>query len=210
MYANTTIRTKVLRSDVEPSTTQLPAFAYIHHYGDVDKMFFCDRDRDQRVLSNVQCLVIGGRTCSWSRCSRTPCSTTWAGLYGTRHNKHGHFILGPTCHTPIAQTRTTSRAPLEEIPKVTPTPRLPPLPRAREAKIPRTPAAMATALPLALAAAVLAMAPLPAGAVWLEVPQSGTKCVSEEIQSNVVVLADYAIMFESHHDSHPTIAIKVS
>jgi hypothetical protein len=71
MYANTTIRTKVLRSDVEPSTTQLPAFAYIHHYGDVDKMFFCDRDRDQRVLSNVQCLVIGGRTCSWSRCSRT-------------------------------------------------------------------------------------------------------------------------------------------
>lgn len=48
---------------------------------------------------------------------------------------------------------------------------------------------MATALALALAAAVLAMAPLPAGAVWLEVPQSGTKCVSEEIQSNVVVLA---------------------
>jgi hypothetical protein len=37
---------KVLRSDVEPSTTQLPAFAYIRHYGDVDKMFFCDCNRD--------------------------------------------------------------------------------------------------------------------------------------------------------------------
>jgi p24 family protein delta-1 len=48
---------------------------------------------------------------------------------------------------------------------------------------------MATALALALVAAVLATAPHPAGAVWLEVPQSGTKCVSEEIQSNVVVLA---------------------
>jgi p24 family protein delta-1 len=69
---------------------------------------------------------------------------------------------------------------------------------------------MATALALALAAAVLAMASLPTGAVWLEVPQSGTKCVSEEIQSNVVVLADYAIMFDSHPDSHPTIGVKVS
>lgn len=69
---------------------------------------------------------------------------------------------------------------------------------------------MATALAVALAATVLAMASLPAGAVWLEVPQSGTKCVSEEIQSNVVVLADYAIMFESHPHSHPTIAVKVS
>ncbi|GJN22402.1 hypothetical protein PR202_gb09958 [Eleusine coracana subsp. coracana] len=69
---------------------------------------------------------------------------------------------------------------------------------------------MAAALALALAAAVLATASLRAGAVWLDVPQSGTKCVSEEIQSNVVVLADYAIMFESHPSSHPTIAVKVT
>ncbi|RCV08516.1 hypothetical protein SEVIR_1G339600v4 [Setaria viridis] len=66
---------------------------------------------------------------------------------------------------------------------------------------------MAAALALAV---VLAVASLRAEAVWLEVPQSGTKCVSEEIQSNVVVLADYSIMYESHPDSHPTIAVKVT
>ncbi|KAF8730273.1 hypothetical protein HU200_017256 [Digitaria exilis] len=56
----------------------------------------------------------------------------------------------------------------------------------------------------------LAVASLRAEAVWLDVPQSGTKCVSEEIQSNVVVLADYSIMYESHPYSHPTIAVKVT
>ncbi|CAD6249350.1 unnamed protein product [Miscanthus lutarioriparius] len=66
---------------------------------------------------------------------------------------------------------------------------------------------MAMALALAVA---LAVASLHAEAVWLDVPQSGTKCVSEEIQSNVVVLADYSIMFESHPYSHPTIAVKVT
>jgi hypothetical protein len=50
---------------------------------------------------------------------------------------------------------------------------------------------------------------LVAAAVWLELPPSGTKCVSEEIQPNVVVLADYAIMYESHPTSHPTVAVKV-
>ncbi|TVU28688.1 hypothetical protein EJB05_20218, partial [Eragrostis curvula] len=69
---------------------------------------------------------------------------------------------------------------------------------------------MVAVLTLALVAALLTVAPLRAGAVWLEVPQSGTKCVSEEIQNNVVVLADYAIMFESHPHSHPTIAVKVT
>ena len=48
-----------------------------------------------------------------------------------------------------------------------------------------------------------------AGAVWLEIAPSGAKCVSEEIQSNVVVLSDYSIMYESHPYSHPTIAVKV-
>ncbi|CAH8311394.1 unnamed protein product [Eruca vesicaria subsp. sativa] len=45
--------------------------------------------------------------------------------------------------------------------------------------------------------------------VWLDVPTSGTKCVSEEIQSNVVVLADYIIISED--DSLlPTISVKVT
>ncbi|XP_006647967.1 transmembrane emp24 domain-containing protein p24delta3-like [Oryza brachyantha] len=71
-------------------------------------------------------------------------------------------------------------------------------------------AATSPALALAVAAAVAAAACLCAEAVWLDLPQSGTKCVSEEIQSNVVVLADYALMYESHPSSHPTIAVKVT
>jgi hypothetical protein len=63
---------------------------------------------------------------------------------------------------------------------------------------------------VALAAAlVLAVASLRAEAVWLDLPPTGTKCVSEEIQANVVVLADYALMYESHPSSHPTLAVKV-
>ncbi|CAN8311649.1 unnamed protein product [Cochlearia groenlandica] len=46
-------------------------------------------------------------------------------------------------------------------------------------------------------------------AVWLEVPPTGTKCVSEEIQSNVVVLADYLIISEDH-SLLPTISVKVT
>ncbi|XP_018485602.1 transmembrane emp24 domain-containing protein p24delta3-like [Raphanus sativus] len=46
-------------------------------------------------------------------------------------------------------------------------------------------------------------------AVWLDVPATGMKCVSEEIQSNVVVLADYIIISED--DSLlPTISVKVT
>ncbi|KAF0931287.1 hypothetical protein E2562_002634 [Oryza meyeriana var. granulata] len=70
--------------------------------------------------------------------------------------------------------------------------------------------AAAAALTLAVAAALIAAACLCAEAVWLDLPQSGTKCVSEEIQSNVVVLADYSLMYESHPSSHPTIAVKVT
>jgi hypothetical protein len=46
-------------------------------------------------------------------------------------------------------------------------------------------------------------------AVWLDLPQSGTKCVSEEIQPNVVVLADYSLMFEGSAYNHPTMGVKV-
>nr|CAB3467429.1 unnamed protein product [Digitaria exilis] len=66
----------------------------------------------------------------------------------------------------------------------------------------------ASMFPAVLLAAVLLLMP-GAEAVWLELPPSGTKCVSEEIQPNVVVLADYAIMYESHPTSHPTVAVKV-
>ncbi|CAN8305738.1 unnamed protein product [Cochlearia groenlandica] len=46
-------------------------------------------------------------------------------------------------------------------------------------------------------------------AVWLDVPPTGTKCVSEEIQSNVVVLGDYLIISEDHAVL-PTISAKVT
>ncbi|KAK7352844.1 hypothetical protein VNO80_18274 [Phaseolus coccineus] len=44
-------------------------------------------------------------------------------------------------------------------------------------------------------------------AIWLTVPTSDTKCVSEEIQHNVVV-ADYVVI-PSDHSQNPTIAVKV-
>lgn len=44
--------------------------------------------------------------------------------------------------------------------------------------------------------------------IWLTLPESGTKCVSEDIHTNVVVLADYVVVSEDN--SHlPTISIKV-
>ncbi|KAL1820510.1 hypothetical protein ACET3Z_015379 [Daucus carota] len=38
------------------------------------------------------------------------------------------------------------------------------------------------------------------GAVWLEVPSTGTKCVSEDIKQNVVVIADFSVV---NDDSNP-------
>jgi hypothetical protein len=43
--------------------------------------------------------------------------------------------------------------------------------------------------------------------VWLDIPQSATKCVSEEIQSNVVVIGDYSVLYEHH--LNPTVTVKV-
>lgn len=46
-------------------------------------------------------------------------------------------------------------------------------------------------------------------AIWLNLPATGTKCVSEEIQNNVVVLGDYVVVSEDH--SHiPFISVKVT
>ncbi|KAK4424384.1 Transmembrane emp24 domain-containing protein p24delta3 [Sesamum alatum] len=48
-------------------------------------------------------------------------------------------------------------------------------------------------------------------AVWLTLPASGTKCVSEEIRNKVVVLGDYAVISDAHDlSSVPTISTKVT
>lgn len=44
--------------------------------------------------------------------------------------------------------------------------------------------------------------------IWLNLPATGTKCVSEDIQANVVVLADYIVVSEDHPQP-PTISVKV-
>ncbi|KAF8404111.1 hypothetical protein HHK36_008991 [Tetracentron sinense] len=53
---------------------------------------------------------------------------------------------------------------------------------------------------------------LPLGhAIWLNMPAgSGTKCVSEEIQNNVVVLADYVVIPDDHTPVMPTLSAKVT
>ncbi|EEC84688.1 hypothetical protein OsI_31614 [Oryza sativa Indica Group] len=60
----------------------------------------------------------------------------------------------------------------------------------------------------ATAAALLWWMAAGAGAVWLEIPPSATKCVSEEIQSNVVVIGDYSVLYEHH--LNPTVTVKVT
>ncbi|XP_077212715.1 transmembrane emp24 domain-containing protein p24delta3-like [Tasmannia lanceolata] len=47
-------------------------------------------------------------------------------------------------------------------------------------------------------------------AIWLNLPASGTKCVSEEIQTNVVVLADYSVISDDGTHDAPTISAKVT
>ncbi|XP_011027699.1 PREDICTED: transmembrane emp24 domain-containing protein p24delta4-like [Populus euphratica] len=52
--------------------------------------------------------------------------------------------------------------------------------------------------------------PVPvAEAIWLSIPNSGTKCVSEEIQNDVVVLADYYVLNEEHPDRPVTVTVRV-
>ncbi|WCJ18286.1 Transmembrane emp24 domain-containing protein p24delta3 [Euphorbia peplus] len=45
--------------------------------------------------------------------------------------------------------------------------------------------------------------------IWLTLPATGTKCVSEELHSNVVVLGDYVVVSDDH-SLLPTISIKVT
>eukprot|EP00268_Persea_americana_P050862 TRINITY_DN5574_c0_g1_i1.p1 TRINITY_DN5574_c0_g1~~TRINITY_DN5574_c0_g1_i1.p1 ORF type:complete len:214 (-),score=37.55 TRINITY_DN5574_c0_g1_i1:369-1010(-) len=52
---------------------------------------------------------------------------------------------------------------------------------------------------------------LPFGrAIWINLPSSGTKCVSEEIQTNVVVLTDYTVVPDDGAYDIPTISAKVT
>ncbi|XP_075477635.1 transmembrane emp24 domain-containing protein p24delta3-like [Primulina tabacum] len=46
--------------------------------------------------------------------------------------------------------------------------------------------------------------------IWLSLPAKGTKCVSEEIHTNVVVLADYVVISDDHAHPTPTISTKVT
>ncbi|XP_037458557.1 transmembrane emp24 domain-containing protein p24delta3-like [Triticum urartu] len=71
-------------------------------------------------------------------------------------------------------------------------------------------AGAATRPALVVGALVAALMMLGSEAVWLDLPPSGTKCVSEEIQPNVVVVADYMLMYEAHATAHPTVAVKVT
>ncbi|XP_027338071.1 transmembrane emp24 domain-containing protein p24delta4-like [Abrus precatorius] len=49
------------------------------------------------------------------------------------------------------------------------------------------------------------------GAIWLTVPTSAIKCVSEEIQNNIVVLVDYVVVANGDDPSHnSTISVKVT
>lgn len=56
---------------------------------------------------------------------------------------------------------------------------------------------------------ILAAGPPTAAALWLSLPPSATKCVSEEIHAGVVALADYAVVHDDDPQSMPTISAKV-
>lgn len=45
--------------------------------------------------------------------------------------------------------------------------------------------------------------------VWLNIPKSGNKCVTEEIHNNVVVVGDYVVISDDHLHPTPTISSKV-
>jgi len=51
------------------------------------------------------------------------------------------------------------------------------------------------------------MLPL-AEAVWFTIPSTGTKCMSEEIQKDIVVLADYYVVTEEGPQLN-TVSVKV-
>lgn len=44
--------------------------------------------------------------------------------------------------------------------------------------------------------------------VWLNLPVDGTKCLSEEIQSNVIVLGDYIV--DDSEGYNPAVSVRVT
>ncbi|WOL02802.1 transmembrane emp24 domain-containing protein p24delta4-like [Canna indica] len=63
---------------------------------------------------------------------------------------------------------------------------------------------------LLFSAWVLAARTPTAAALWLNLPPSARKCVSEEIHAGIVVLADYAVIHEGDPQMVPTISAKVT
>ncbi|CAA7401574.1 unnamed protein product [Spirodela intermedia] len=63
---------------------------------------------------------------------------------------------------------------------------------------------------VAMVAAVAMMAAGRAGAVWVKLPNSGTKCVSEEINAHVVVMGEYSAFYEEDMKDTPTISSKIT
>ncbi|CAI0408433.1 unnamed protein product [Linum tenue] len=61
------------------------------------------------------------------------------------------------------------------------------------------------AVAVLLLAMVASLLPAARG-IWLSIPSSGTKCVSEEIHSNVVVLADYYVINEEKPEHVPKVS----
>ncbi|XP_027362858.1 transmembrane emp24 domain-containing protein p24delta4-like [Abrus precatorius] len=68
-----------------------------------------------------------------------------------------------------------------------------------------------TPIPLLLLLCFTTFMLLRTEAVWLTIPSKGTKCMSEEIQSHVVVLADYYVVADDVKGHHlQTISAKVT
>ncbi|CAL1373312.1 unnamed protein product [Linum trigynum] len=65
------------------------------------------------------------------------------------------------------------------------------------------------AVAVLLLAMVASLLPAARG-IWLSIPSSGTKCVSEEIHSNVVVLADYYVINEEKPEHVPKVSSRVT
>lgn len=58
-----------------------------------------------------------------------------------------------------------------------------------------------TILFLWMAAVMIIRWATPSQAIWLSLPSSGTKCVSQEIYGSVVVMLDYSLVFDGGDDS---------
>ncbi|KAK4777634.1 hypothetical protein SAY87_017821 [Trapa incisa] len=73
----------------------------------------------------------------------------------------------------------------------------------------RSTAIMDAAIPLIVVMLAFHFVAEEAEAVWMTLRSTGMKCVSEEIQHNVVVLADYVVA-PDEHANYPYITVKVT